>query len=104
MELDLQEQAHRKGTVMAFHLLLGSGASIPHGAQSLLDHLGLRVGLGNSSAHFRAGVCGYFSLLQAMCPITLHSPNKKRNGASLGIFLCSSGAFLWGVCGSSEPI
>lgn len=43
--------------VMAFHLLLRSGASILEGTQSLLEHLGLRVDFGNSSTHFGTGVC-----------------------------------------------
>lgn len=40
---------------MAFPSLLGSGASVL-GTQSLLDHLGMRGGLANSSVHFRAAV------------------------------------------------
>lgn len=43
--------------VMAFHLLLRSGASILEGTQSLLEHHGLRVDFGNSSTHFGTGVC-----------------------------------------------
>lgn len=74
--------------VMAFHLLLGSGASILEGTQGLLEHLDLRVDFGNSSNHFGTGVCacGYFSLLQAICPIIPHSPNKKEKQASVAIF------------------
>lgn len=44
--------------VMAFHSLLGSGASVL-GAQSFLDHLGMRLGLANSSAHLRATVATF---------------------------------------------
>lgn len=82
--------------VMAFHLLLGSGASSLEGTQSLLEHLDLRVDFGNSSTHFGTGMCacGYFSLLQAICPIIPHSPNKKRNRPLLRFFCGSSGAFL----------
>lgn len=58
VELDLQEQARRKGMVMAFHSLLGSGASVL-GAQSLLGHLGMRMGLANHSVHFRAAVATF---------------------------------------------
>lgn len=63
VELDFQEQAYRKGLLMAFRSLLGSGASVL-GAQNLLDHLGMRMGLANSSVHFRAGVATflYFGL------------------------------------------
>lgn len=48
----------QEGMVMASHSLRGSGASVL-GAQSLLDHLGMRMGLANSPVHFSGGVATF---------------------------------------------
>lgn len=74
--------------VMAFHLLLRSGASILEGTQSLLEHLGLRVDFGNSSTHFGTGVCVW--LLFFTSSYMSHNPSlpkQKEKQASVAIFL-----------------
>lgn len=48
----------QEGMVMASHSLRGSGASVL-GAQSLLDHLDMRMGLTNSPVHFSGGVATF---------------------------------------------